>query len=89
MADRDLTDDAKFILGEIYGVVKAMPSRMDRFEAQVTSSLTVLNNRLAAVETVQAHQTGIKQTLVWFIGGVSGVIGSMLSGLLTYFAVKH
>jgi len=89
MADRDLTDDTKFILGEIYGVVKAMPSRMDRFETQVTSSLAALNSRVSDLEQSQAHTSGVKGTLAWFAGGVGGIVGSMLSGLLTYFAVKH
>lgn len=96
MTDKHDTPDThgianqNFVLGEINAVVKSLPSRMDKFEAQTTAAfadlrrdfqanMTGLNSRLTEVEKQQAQDRGVRATFLWLVGlfatGCSGLIG--------------
>jgi hypothetical protein len=80
--DTPLTEDLRFLLGQINAVVTTLPARMDRFEIQVSTSLIDLNTRLRMVEQAVAQKT-------WIVGLIAGAAGSLASGTVTYFLTRH
>jgi hypothetical protein len=87
--DTPLTEDLRFLLGQINAVVTTLPARMDRFEIQVSTSLIDLNTRLRMVEQAVAQKTAVSSTLTWIVGLIAGAAGSLASGTVTYFLTKH
>ncbi len=90
MSEKDipLTEDVRFLLGEISSVVKTLPARMDRFEAQVQADFQGLHMRLLALEQANAKRSGAFSAAFYAVAVVSGFVGSLLSGLWTSF-LKH
>ena len=103
MADANtnqVTEDLRFVLGEISATVRAMPPRMDRFESDTQRRFTELSTKLdgamkalevrvLAVERAQEHAKGVRGALTSVSALIVAFVSSSISGLIVYFVGKH
>jgi hypothetical protein len=84
-----IQEDERFLLGKIASIVEALPTRMDRFEVQVTASLAEIGRRMSVVETTQAADGATRKTAQTVRTSAFTLLGSLASGMLVWFLGKH
>lgn len=84
-----LSEDAKYMLGEINATVKNTSLQVADLRIEMMSNLSGFNTRLIELERNFAHRQGAVQSITWIVGIASAFIGSLVSGLLTFFIGKH
>jgi hypothetical protein len=87
--DFPLSDDAKFMLGEISAIVKTLPSRMDKFEQKMDNAVISLDNRVAHLEELNANRSGSVNTVQRIGTYVWAFISATVSGFLVWFLGRH
>jgi hypothetical protein len=80
-----LSDDARFMLGEINATVKHTAQAVSDLRLEMMANMSGFNTRLQELERQFAHRTGVRTTAVAMITGIATFVASCFSGLLTYF----
>jgi hypothetical protein len=84
-----LPDDVRFLLGEMSAVIRALPSRMDRFEATTDARLQSIEGKIDSnVKPIEARVGKLEQAAAshkTILMAASGLIAAGVSGFITKF----